>query len=252
MKYVEPTKLYQFESVAPVSFPSVGFNSNVLVPATYYANTENYKYSGPFLMAQDRGGFKESYVYRRSKVSAIAKNAAIEDIAYSSFETDEIPEGGWDQGGIFPTAGLSFTGRASCGGTINLMKTLDPNKTYEISFRTKATSMPTLDFLNGSSTNTYQSYGVDDGWKLMKAEFTGKTKARLYCSGEIDELRLLPKGATMQTVVHDQFANAPLSVCDENGNAVHVEYDALGRKYMTRDQNRNILEKYSYGINSLD
>src|SRR5690606_29817513 len=64
-------------------------------------------------------------------------------------------------------------------------------------------------------------------------------------SGTIDELRLYPRTARMNTVTYDPLIGKT-SECDENNRITYYEYDNLGRLSTIKDEKKNILKVYEY------
>ena len=61
----------------------------------------------------------------------------------------------------------------------------------------------------------------------------------------VDELRIIPKDGGMVTFDIEPLIGVQLQL-DENNIPVFFEYDGLGRLVLTRDLDKNILEKYEY------
>lgn len=68
----------------------------------------------------------------------------------------------------------------------------------------------------------------------------------LSATAMIDELRLYPDGALMQTFSFDEGSNLLLSIADENNVAAHYEYDNFQRLQGVRDQDRNLIQTIEY------
>ena len=70
-------------------------------------------------------------------------------------------------------------------------------------------------------------------------------------SGSIDELRLYPeKESQMITYTYKPLAGIS-SICDANNRILYYEYDELQRLILIRDQDRNIVKKFSYNYHGL-
>lgn len=63
----------------------------------------------------------------------------------------------------------------------------------------------------------------------------------------IDEVRLCPIGAIMNTFSYDQWGNL-ISTCDANNRVSYFEYDEFNRQKLARDENKNIISYKSYNI----
>ena len=198
------------------------------------------------------GYFSCIYFYNEQYLAAIAKNASIRNIAYTGFETSEM--GNWSldlanivddhitgnkayrlDGGIdwFPPAGCFVTPPPPS----------IPN--YIVSYWKKdgdaITVNGTLPIITGNTVN---------GWTYYEhVFFTGGavTLAATGASPTIDELRLYPVNAQMETYTYDPLKGMTAK-CDVNNLITYYEYDNVGRLKLERDAKGNIIKKYEYGI----
>jgi Family of unknown function (DUF5977) len=69
--------------------------------------------------------------------------------------------------------------------------------------------------------------------------------ARFGSTIAIDELRIYPKNATMNSTCYNATGQV-VSTCDINNNIVHTQYDSFNRIKCTKDRNGNIIKKYNY------
>ena len=84
-----------------------------------------------------------------------------------------------------------------------------------------------------------------NGWKYYEHKITGQTTATIGGSGLIDELRLYPSNALMQTSTYEPLKGVT-SRCDAGNRITYYDFDAFGRLMLIRDQDRNILKKICY------
>ena len=173
-------------------------------------------------------------------------NAAVNDIAYTSFETGYA--GNW--------SGINFSYVENTGGltgikyydksSFSLAKaSLNSSSNYTVTYWSKNGSYT----ISGTQTGYPKSlHSLSHGgatWTLYEHLITGETTITVSGSGAIDELRLHPQKAFMAT-----YAYTPLiginTQCDANNRLSFYEYDSFGRLTVIRDQNSNILKKYEY------
>ncbi len=84
-----------------------------------------------------------------------------------------------------------------------------------------------------------------NGWKLYSQTFTGLSSIIITGYDLIDELRLHPKDANMQTTCYANTGEVT-STCDANNNIAYTEYDIVKRPSIIRDKDKNIVKKYQY------
>jgi YD repeat-containing protein len=84
-----------------------------------------------------------------------------------------------------------------------------------------------------------------NGYTLYEWAVSGSTQITISGSGSIDELRLHPQDALMNTYTYQPLLGLTAQT-DASNNIVYYEYDALGRLKLARDRNRNILKQYKY------
>lgn len=175
---------------------------------------------------------------------AEVKNADLSDVAYTSFESAEW--GNWfsTSNTFIPNDGLS--GKQSYALTSgNISKSgLSASKKYVVSYWAKSGAIVNV---NGTvSTVSGMTY---NNWTYYEKIITGISAVTISGSGSIDELRLYPLQAQMNTTTYEPGVGVT-GKFDEKGGLAYYEYDALGRLKLVRDQNGKILQLYDYRYNT--
>lgn len=197
---------------------------------------------------------------------AEVNNAHYSEIACTSFEgnfanfgTADYNKGHWD---FYPaniylgnSSDPALTGRYyySLSTSSTVSSTISPasGKNYLLSFWAKGSVSPIVT-TTLVSNNLNAPYNIPitsqiqvNNWTLYTAYFQG-TGYPLTISmpssqtAKIDELRLLPADASMDTYTYEPLLGVS-SHCDERNNILYYEYDAQGRPTVVRDINGNIL-----------
>ena len=177
---------------------------------------------------------------------AKADNAAISDIAYTSFEADG--QGAWTfAGATQPDAGAPTGGRSYSlsGGAIS-KSGLSAAKNYIVSYWTRNATAFTI----AGTVSGFPVKGKTIGaWTYFEHKITGQTAVSLAGTGIIDELRLYPDAARMTTYSYDPMVGQT-SQCDINNRVTYYDYDGLQRLKDIRDQDGNIVKTYQYHYNN--
>jgi hypothetical protein len=198
-------------------------------------------YGNPLSISRDKD-ILTSYLWGYTSARPIAQviNAGNTAIAYTSFETSET--GGWS--GI-SSAGTTLSGsltgmRAWTQTNFNLSKSGLSNATsYTVSFWSKNGAYS----VNGVAATAGRSV---NGWTLYSRTVTPTTGSiNVTGSGAIDELRLYPATGQMTSYTYEPLAGVS-TVADPNNRILFYEYDELQRPILVRDQERNIVKKFSY------
>lgn len=204
----------------------------------------------------EKDEIKTSLIYDNLEVYPIAvvKNAAINDIAFTSFENAEI--GNWNFSIASTTSGTSITGKKAYNLTGTISKTgLTPNKQYIVSYWRNLNTGPYT--VSGSLVidgypRTGQTVGI---WTLYEHKVSGMSTVQISGSGLIDEVRLYPIGAFMKSFTNKSLVGLT-SQCDDQNRISYYEYDDFNRLTIIRDQDKNIVKricyKYSNQIGSCD
>lgn len=249
-EYLRPFSSYALESNKPIPLATIGaFDPAVLVRNSTYIKQQTEtgfdKYGYPVQQTSTPTGTKNASIwgYNNKFITAKIANAAYNDVAYTSFEGKEL--GNWILPNYTPDSSTAITGRFSYPySSTPISKTgLNSSSTYTVSFW--VTNGASVYCTAGTLVNTDQQ----NGWTFYTLHFTGIASFDLYVSGgNIDELRLHPKDASMVTNTFNGMGQVT-STCDANNTIVYNEYDEVNRPLATRDKDRNIIKKYEYPAN---
>jgi YD repeat-containing protein len=204
-------------------------------------------YNNPLSMGKDKDQ-PASYLWGYNNARPIAQvtNASSSSIAYTSFETSET--GGWS--GISAAGDYfngSLTGRlAYTKNNFNFSKSgLSTSTAYIISYWSKNGSY-TVNTTSGTAGRTV------NGWTFYSHKVTpGSGSVSVTGSGSIDELRLYPAAFSQMTTYTYNPIGGVTTICDPNNRCLYYEYDELQRLVLIRDQDRNIVKKFSYNYNDV-
>jgi len=243
---VKPLTLYSLQSNAPVLQSVIGtFNAASLVrSSTYLIAQEGYSYDakGNLLSRKNlQSGQSNSRImdYFNQFSIATVSNAATSDIAYTSFESDG--SGNWTIGGTARASSSALTGKQSYNlSSGNITKSgLQTGTTYFISVWGNSATIS----VNGSALSTVVAQ--QNGWNLYQTTVTVTTTVTISGSGLIDELRLHPTTANMQTTTYEPFIGQT-SLADLNNTVQYYMYDSLNRLKVIKDKDLNVIKKFDY------
>jgi YD repeat-containing protein len=175
---------------------------------------------------------------------AEVKNADLSDVAYTSFESAEW--GNWSSASNTFIANDGLSGKqcyALNSGAVS-KSGLSSSKKYVVSYWVKS---GTIVNVNGTvSTITGVTY---NNWTYNEKIVTGVSTVIVSGSGNIDELRLYPQQAQINTTTYEPGVGVT-GKFDEKGGLTYYEYDAFGRLKLIKDQNGRILQQYDYQYNA--
>lgn len=237
------------ESSVTVSDGKYVFNSNSNYEEKYLF--KEYDKKGNLLEYNHNESGKVSLIYGYNNSLIIAKvvNAANSDIAFNDFE-EAKSTGGWsltnEENAVINSEGL--TGEKAIlidDNSIFSKLDLNPDKTYNISFRAKKHIQGSSLLINEVSiavnNNDYKYHHLTVGPGVNSVTVRATSSNKIY----LDELRLYPNDALMTTFTHDPLIGMT-SQTDPNGIITYYEYDDFGRLKMIKDNQEKVVETYKY------
>ena len=216
-------------------------------PATYLKKEidfDRYDAFGELNQYTKRGGDRAAvkWGYNNSFPVAIVTNAAVDEVAVTSFETPET--GGWTYAGAPVTLQGSPTGNkcySLAAGAISKPGLLSAN-TYIVTYWTRNTTPYTI---AGTQTGYPLKGRTANGWTYYSHRVTGVTSVNISGTGNLDELRLYPATAAVSSATYEPLLGVT-SQCDSKDQITYYEYDGLGRLKLIRDQDGRILKQHDY------
>ncbi|HEV7783150.1 MAG TPA: hypothetical protein VGO58_17865, partial [Chitinophagaceae bacterium] len=246
---VKPDTIYSLVSNKPIVQATI----TSFDPAKLNRNTTYFKPQSYFTSYESKGnlsevkslvsGLSNSVITDYDQQYAIAKvsDAVQADIAYTSFESKGT--GNWIVDGGARDLTQSLTGKKSysmASGDIS-KSGLTSGKHYLLTIWVKSGSgTPTV---NGTSLSG--PIATQNSWNLYSVALTGITLVTISGTGTIDELRLHPKDANMETYAYEPLIGV-ISGVDANNTVVYTEYDKLNRVKLIRDKDKNIIKRFDY------
>ncbi|RXK86636.1 hypothetical protein [Filimonas effusa] len=210
----------------------------------------SYTTDGNIKEAAKEADVPTSYIwgYGGKYAIAVATNAHYEQVFATSFETDDgefIGSGSsWSSEAVTGKRCMSLSGSAYF-----LVNKQMPAGTYDFSFWMKGGNVPAVEA--GTIVNSSRVL-MPNGWYLCsyRVALNGSQVVRIAAGGNsllIDEIRLLPENAQMQTYTHLPQVGMT-SQTDSKGRISYYEYDSLNRLKLVRDQEGNIIKKICYNL----
>jgi|GEM_PF-1086798 len=240
-----PQDYYRIITDVPVSVAVIGeHNPNYLLRNTgFYRHKihfSNYDIKGnPLLINQNNKRTAMIWGYNGQSLVAQINNADSLGIAYTSFEDSE--NGNWSVGSVSRNTFVSHTGIKSYdlgNGNISISG-LSSSKTYVVSYWSRN---GIYSLTNGGTPVTGP---VINGWTYYEHHITGTSGLTISGAGLIDELRLFPIGAQMQTFTHDPIKGVR-DQSDAKGNTSYYEYDDFYRLTAIKDHQGYLVKTIEY------
>ncbi|RYY20965.1 MAG: hypothetical protein EOO04_19055 [Chitinophagaceae bacterium] len=252
LELAKPVALSTFKfSCAPTGKVPVWGNigKSLFVPSSAYklkVTYDKYDERGNIVQLTTDSLVRTSYIWDYKKAYPIAeiKNASIEQVAFSSFESKD--KGSWEydyQNG--PSSTYKRTGNKSYRlAERSISKTgLNSATIYILSYWTRNTIAYTITGTVGSAILNK----TVEGWNYYTHKITGRTSITIPSSGGgyIDDLRLCPEDALMSTFTYDPAVGVT-SMTDAASESVYYLYDPFSRLQYIRDQKGNLIKKFQY------
>ena len=250
-----PDKIMTIDTNVPLSDFVISSSASGAVTLdnryTSKVSFDAYSAKGNILQQKKLNDVPLSYVwdYKDRFPIAEVKNAAVQDIAYTSFEADGT--GGWQ-------VSKASTVDTSCptGTSVNTLSTtsdyvkntgLTSTVNYKLSFWYKGDA--TITVTGGTQQNIVLQANKKNGWNYTERTITGATTVTIAMTGSgavsVDEVRLYPVGAQMSTYTY--FNDGKLqSATDANNVTIYYEYDGFDRLKAIRNDAGSLLSNYEY------
>lgn len=250
---VSIASIYELSLAAPI--PLSNFTKSYVNSSGSFVYDSNYELKGQYISYNAVGQPLESLTrssgahhcylwdYNSTYQTADVTNASQADIAYTSFEADG--SGNWT---------LNTTARAPTGfsgiqsyplsATNTAIKSeLSNFQSYIISYWTNGGAP-----LNIAGTQSNPTKGETvNGWTYYEHMVSGQSSVTLSSatSVNIDELRLYPKGALMNTWTYSPLVGISSAVNQKN-QITYYDYDSMLRLTNIKDKNGNIIQHTDY------
>jgi len=205
----------------------------------------SYDPYGNILEQKPRTGPRESFIwFEEGRLMAAAiQNAGADEIAFTSFETTD--QGGWTfSGEPYPDKSAKTGNNLYHLGRGAISKSGIPagkDRIFLLSFWAKKTGSRA----SGSWSFMGKPELLTNEWLLIQREITSDNITLQGQGVLVDELRLHPKDAFMETYTHEPLIGIS-SQTDQRHHTRYFEYDAMGRLATIRNMDRDILEHYAY------
>jgi hypothetical protein len=190
---------------------------------------------------------KNSYIwgYKKNLVIADVQNAGADQIAFTSFEEEGGGNWTYNESGVTVPSSGAVTGKSvfTFAASQSISKSGLPQQLYKVSYWGKKSCL-----VNGTVPGT-ASLSNAAGWVLYVHSVTPINGVITLTSTDavIDELRLYPTSATMNTYTHTPLVGVS-GVGQSNGNFNVYTYDGLQRLSNVKDQNFAVTKNYKYNI----
>jgi hypothetical protein len=245
---VRPIAMYKLDLKSPMESNQVpAFNPAILNRLPNQLK-QNYFYD----VYSDKGNLIQGRDVQTGALSAIilddlmqvplakVSDATIAEIAYTSFESST--KGQWSYAGIPQEDSKAPTGKMDyvlSKGAIT-KPAMPTGKNYVLSFWAKdGNANVSGGTLTGSLLN------ATTGWICYRYRVNGGSAVSISGTATIDEVRIYPVNALMQTICYEPGVGE-ISSCDPFDKITYREYDRLNRLRALKDQDGNIVKWYEF------
>ncbi|HTR30898.1 MAG TPA: hypothetical protein VMH27_16625 [Puia sp.] len=245
--YPYNTQLINLQAPSTTFAPAAVSGNSIVKDSRYALESSDAWALGNVQQVTPHSGVTNAYIwdYNNSEPIAKAVNTTIDQIAYTSFESNGT--GGWtfSASGVDPGHGFTGNGAYSLAGGGAVSRTgLTGGNTYVVSYwsmlSTASTVTGTISVLQGKTININGTT-----WYYFEHTITGVTSVSVSGTAEIDELRLYPSTAQMTTYTYNLLEGIS-SECDVDNRVTYYYYDMLGRLKYIKDQDGNIIKTIEY------
>ncbi len=259
---IYPSKIYSLDITNTLTPAQAGESISLsgllptLVPNTHFTEKADFNCDGTTgkVIEQNLINDKTQAIIWDNKSAmplAVADNTKETDIAYNSFESSET--GNWTYSQGYVTADVT----APTGGKVYMLNSTTPltksglivSKKYILSYWVK--SGGSVSISGGTQTNNLTGNTINTSWtnKQVTITTTGSS-INITGTGYIDEVRLYPATAQMQTYTYDNILRL-LDQCSVNNSISKYEYDGFNRLTDMKDQDGNIIKAFEYNYGEL-
>ncbi len=230
-------------------------------------NTTLYDVHSHLVEQKRLDGTRTTWLYGYSQALPIgmAKNAARGEVQYFNFEesASSLITSDERKTGEKSMKAIEFL---SSSAASEIEFSLKENTVYRVSFWAKKgtaalTSQPILGFSGQGlppQTHVAGALQTTGQWEYFEGTITPAQAGQITMSvgagtgagsGQyhyVDDIRIHPIDAQMETYVYDPLSLQVSAITNENNITTYYEYDAMGRLIHIRDQDRNLRKRYVY------
>lgn len=243
---VLPDKIMKLELVQPLLTSAFTSFDGTTLDSRYSVDTE-FEFFDAYnnvIQYKDKTGINKTLLWDYSNTSLVAEvsNATKEQVAYTSFETDN--DGYWNVSGSSRVEDDSLTG-SRCYSLVSgsISRTgLPSTGLYTVSYWAKSGASVEIVTQQIVESKSLQTSG---DWTLYVHTLQVNSTVVIQGSGYIDELRLYPASAVMSTLTYKPGVG-PASITDQTGLPKFYQYDSNGRPIAILDYQRNVLANHVY------
>jgi YD repeat-containing protein len=252
---IYPNKLYRLETVTPLTS---------VVPSTIsggqfvYDNLNLKQYAslvydnvGNLIQQNKVSDMVSTYIWDHKQTLPTAEvvNAESSMVAFSSFESDDL--GGFSEIPNLSTSRVAggFSGGYAynlSGGNFIKRLNLPAGRTYVISYWSKNGQAYVSVGPGMAPVRTDLNGKVHNGWTYYEHTITDPGFVWVSGTAIIDELKVYPADALINTIAYISFDGMTISRVDPSNQKADFDYDNFSRLVNIRDEDRNIVKNFTY------
>ncbi|MCW3466428.1 DUF5977 domain-containing protein [Chitinophaga nivalis] len=250
-----PVADFRLETNAPFgTMQASGISAaGVFTADTRYKPFTAYRYNSTGNLVEQKkvNDYPTAYIWDYQSLLPVAavSNADTATIAYTSFETDSNKDSHWIISAGTINTSTAFTGVRAynliSGAQISKVNATAINKTLILTYWSKSGAIDVTQ--NGVAIALKSTGPILNGWRCFRHILPpGTLQIRLTATNAIiDELRLYPEEAQMQTYTYLPFIGTK-DIVAANDLLTSYEYDGLSRLTNIRNYKGEILQNYIY------